>query len=208
MHDNPISSPFEGDVRQHWAAAQLGIWLFLATEVLFFGGLFTSYVAYRLLYSEAFTIAARETELTYGTVNTAILLTSSFAVAVAVKTERSDRVLARRLVLVTVLFGLAFLGVKGIEYSSDLDRNLAPGPGFPLEPAETQIFWALYWLMTGVHALHVTVGIGVMTAVYLLMRAHRVAQNSALLDVSALYWHFVDVIWIFLYPMLYLVGRS
>jgi cytochrome c oxidase subunit 3 len=208
VHDNSTSSPFGTDIRQRGAAAQLGIWLFLATEILFFGGLFTSYAIYRLMYPEAFTIAARETALWLGTTNTAILLTSSFAIALAVKIERSNDVLSGRLVIATILFGLAFLVVKVIEYAIDIENGLVPGSGFSLAPAETQIFWALYWLMTGVHALHVIAGGGVLTTIYLLKRSDRISPDSASLEVGALYWHLVDVIWIFLYPILYLVGRG
>lgn len=208
MRDRPVSSPFESDIRQRAAAAELGIWLFLATEVLFFGGLFTSYLIYRLVYPEAFTIAARETALWLGTINTAVLLTSSLAIALAVKVERSDEALSQRLVVATVLLGVSFLGFKAIEYAGDIEKGLIPGPGFPLAPPETQIFWALYWLMTGVHAVHVIAGTGVLSTIYLLKRTNRLAPSSASLEIGALYWHLVDVIWIFLYPILYLVGRS
>src|SRR5690606_8101144 len=124
-----------------------------------------------------------------------------FAIALAVKIERSNEVLSRRLVIATVLLGLAFLVVKVIEYAIDIEGGLVPGPGFALAPAETQIFWALYWLMTGVHAIHVIVGTGVLTTIYLLKRSGWLSPRSASLEVGALYWHLVDIIWIFLYPI-------
>jgi cytochrome c oxidase subunit 3 len=203
------SSPFSGDLPQRRSASELGIWLFLATEVLFFGGLITSYAVNRVLYPEAFTIAARHTEVTLGTINTAILLTSSLAVALAVKAERSDPKLCGRLLLLTIALGAGFLGVKAWEYYKDIEEGLVPGPGFPLVPHETQLFWALYWLLTGVHTLHVIAGMSVLSVLYGLKRMNRiVAERSSAIEIGALYWHLVDVIWIFLYPMLYLVGRS
>lgn len=208
MHDSLPTSPFEGDTRQRWAAAELGIWLFLATEILFFGGLFTSYAVYRILYREAFETAARETELTIGTINTAVLLTSSLFIALAVKIAGTERALSQALVALTVLSGLIFLGLKAVEYWSDIEKGLVPGPGSSLYPPETQIFWALYWLMTGVHAVHVIAGIGVLSTLYLIRRSGRLGDQSSALEVGALYWHLVDVIWIFLFPMIYLVGRS
>lgn len=208
MHDSPFASPFEGDTRQHSAAAELGIWLFLASEILFFGGLFTSYAVYRVLYSEAFETAARETELTIGAINTAVLLTSSLFIALAVKIAETERALSQTLLMLTVLAGLFFLGLKAIEYWGDIEKGLVPGPGFSLSPPETQIFWGLYWLMTGVHAVHVIVGMGVLSALYLLRRSGRLGHRSSALEVGALYWHLVDVIWIFIFPMIYLAGRS
>lgn len=201
-------SPFGSDVRQRHAAAQLGIWLFLATEVLFFGGLFASYTIYRTVYAHAFTVAARETALLLGTINTAILVSSGLTMALAVKVEKRDRALSHMMVIATILLALGFLGVKGYEYSGDLDKGLMPGPGFPLVPAETQIFWALYWLMTGLHTVHVLLGISWLTAILLLVRRGALDEHSSALEVAALYWGFVDMVWLFLYPMLYLVGRS
>lgn len=208
MHDSSSGFVFEGDARQRRAAGELGIWLFLASEVLFFGGLFTSYAIYRTLYPEAFTIAARETELTLGAINTAVLLTSSLTIALAVKVEQTNRVLSQRLVIATILLGLLFLGIKAVEYAGDIDKGLVPGSGFSLVPAETQIFWALYWVMTGVHALHVIGGMGVLATLYFLTRFGQTPPDSSRLEVGALYWHLVDMIWIFLFPILYLVGRA
>lgn len=208
MHDSSSSSPYEGDTRQRWAAAELGIWLFLSSEILFFGGLFTSYTVYRTLYVQAFEIAARETELTIGAINTAVLLTSSLFIALAVKTARTERALSQTLIALTVVCGLGFLALKAIEYWIDIEKGLVPGRSFSLSPPETEIFWALYWLMTGVHAVHVLAGMGILSTLYLLRRAGRIGERSPALEVGALYWHLVDVIWIFLFPIIYLVGRS
>jgi cytochrome c oxidase subunit 3 len=203
------SSPFEGDIGQRKTAAELGMWLFLATEVLFFGGLLVSYAVYRTLYPQEFAAAARHTEIALGTINTAILLLSSFTIAVAVKTQTTARILSRALMLVTVALGAAFLCVKGWEYWIDIREGLVPGPHFALPSRIGQIVFSLYWLMTGVHALHVTVGMGVLLMLHRSLKLGRIdPERSAALDVGALYWHLVDMIWIFLYPMLYLVGRN
>jgi len=204
-----LASPdLVGDAERRRTAADLGIWLFLATEVLFFGGLVTSYVIGRTLHPAPFIVAARETDLTYGTLNTAILLTSSLLIALAVKLGRAQARQTRWLVLATVLLGAAFLAVKALEYYGDILEGLVPGPAFPLQPPAAQMFWALYWLMTGVHALHVIAGMAVLSVILALDSAARLDANSPALETAALYWHLVDVIWIFLYPMLYLVGRS
>ena len=187
-----------------------GIWVFLGSEVMFFSGALLAYAVYRHLYPAEFAAAAREAAIVYGSVNTALLLTSSLTMAAAAEGARAR---LRRLTLaclaVTVLLGLAFLVVKGFEYRKDLDEQLWPGPGFKLaDKPPAQIFWAFYWLATGVHALHLTIGIAVVTT--LLVQAWRRTRplgNPAFEGVG-LYWHFVDLVWVFLYPLIYLVGRS
>jgi cytochrome c oxidase subunit 3 len=154
-------------------------------------------------------IAARETDIFYGTLNTIILLTSSLTMAVA---ERGAQAGLRRTALwclgLTVLLGTAFLVCKGFEYRDDIAKGLVPGPGFPLQPAQTQIFWAFYWVMTAVHAIHLTIGIGVVTTVMVLLWRASVPPESPTFEGVALYWHLVDVIWVILFPLLYLVGRT
>jgi cytochrome c oxidase subunit 3 len=203
-----LHKPWPDLARQREGVA-FGVWAFLASEALFFGGLFLGYTIYRNLYPEAFHTAARETDIFYGTFNTAILLTSSLTMAVA---ERGAKQGFRRMALwclsATAVLGLAFLVCKGFEYRDDLSKGLFPGPGFPLHPAETQIFWAFYWVMTAVHAVHLTIGIGVVTTVALLLGRRTMAPESPAFEGVALYWHLVDVIWVILLPLLYLVGRS
>jgi cytochrome c oxidase subunit 3 len=186
-----------------------GVWVFLASEVLFFGGLFLGYTVYRNLYPEAFHTAAHETEVFFGTLNTAILLTSSLTMAVA---SRGAAAGFRRMTLAcltaTALFGCAFLVAKGFEYRDDIVNGMVPGPGFPLQPSATQIFWAFYWVMTGLHAVHLTVGIGVIAVVTIRLYRRRLALEGSTFEGVALYWHLVDIIWIVLLPLLYLIGRA
>ena len=203
-----LREPWPDLARQREGVA-FGVWVFLASEALFFGGLFLGYAVYRNLYPQAFLIAARETDIFYGTLNTAILLTSSLTMAVA---ERGAQQGFRRMALwclgATALLGMAFLVSKGFEYRDDISKGLFPGPDFPLHPAETQIFWAFYWVMTGVHAIHLTIGIGVVTTVMVLLWQRSTPPESPVFEGVALYWHLVDVIWVILLPLLYLVGRT
>ncbi|HEY3657950.1 MAG TPA: cytochrome c oxidase subunit 3 [Steroidobacteraceae bacterium] len=197
------------DLARQREGVSFGVWAFLASEALFFGGLFLGYTVYRNLYPAAFVTAAKETDIFYGTLNTAILLTSSLTMAVA---ERGAQERFRRMSLwclaLTALLGCAFLISKGFEYDDDISKGLAPGPGFPLHPAETQIFWAFYWVMTGVHAIHLTIGIGVVTAAMVLLWRRSIQPESPAFEGIALYWHLVDIIWVILLPLLYLVGRT
>jgi len=185
-----------------------GMWCFLGSEVLFFGGLFISYAVYRTLYPHAFEIASHETNIFYGSINTALLLTSSFIMTIALHASqgRMRRMLVFCLIL-TAAFGLAFLLVKGLEYADDLHKNLLPGPNFALKPDETRLFFALYWVMTGVHAIHLSVGIALTGSLALLVLSRRLATQSPAVEAIGLYWHFVDTVWIVLFALIYLPGR-
>lgn len=206
------------DLARQRSAGKFGIWLFLASEILFFGALILTYSYYRYLFPDGFRAAGRETSVLYGTLNTAILLTSSLTVAVAsqisgeAQNERLDE-RAHRLVSLmlaaTVSLGLAFLVVKGFEYAEDLGKHLWPGASFALGERGAAIFYALYWLITGVHAIHLSIGIVVMSRLLLIgLRGRRPYAGNPELQVSTLYWHLVDVVWIFLYPLIYLPGRE
>jgi cytochrome c oxidase subunit 3 len=190
--------------------ATFAIWVFLASELLFFGGLLLLYAAYRVANPEVFITAGRETDLWYGTVNTAVLLTSSFTMAVAAGAAEADM---RRLAIwglgATMIFGLTFLVFKGFEYAEDIEKHLVPGPGFALKQPAAQIFFALYWIMTGIHAIHLTIGLGLVgrLAIFGALRRVHLRENPQV-EVTALYWHLVDAIWIILYPLIYLMGRS
>jgi cytochrome c oxidase subunit 3 len=204
-----LQDQFE-EMPQQKEAATLGMWAFLATEVLFFGAMFLSYLVYRQTYPQAFAEASHHTIVLYGTVNTAILLTSSLTVALAVHAARENNIKwLFRFLAITVVFALAFLAVKGLEYSEDLKEHLWPGPHFrPELPPQAQIFWILYWIMTGVHALHVTVGVGLLsTMAWMTSRRKFSDAYYTPVEMTALYWHFVDIIWIYLYPLLYLIHR-
>jgi cytochrome c oxidase subunit 3 len=187
----------------------LGVWVFLASEVTFFSGLFISYAVYRYFNAQAFADAAKETELLYGTINTGLLLTSSVTMTVALRAATARLRMTTLVTLtLTVLLGLAFLLVKGIEYHDDLTKNLFPGAAFPMSSPPTQLFWMLYWIMTGIHAVHLSAGILVVAAVIVLFWRNVIPVQGSTLEGVATYWHFVDSVWLVLYPLLYLVGRS
>ena len=187
----------------------LGMWIFLASEVLFFGGLFVSYAVYRSFNEDAFRLASAHTQILYGSINTALLLTSSLTMTIALRAATAElRSLTLVCLGVTAALGIVFLACKGLEYREDLKEHLFPGPNFPLSPPATQIFWGLYWVMTGVHAVHLSVGIGVVLFVFVLFRRRVVPLQGSTMEGVALYWHFVDSVWIVLYPLLYLGGRS
>jgi cytochrome c oxidase subunit III len=197
------------DLDRQREGVAIGIWLFIVSEVLFFGALFLGYGVYRSLYPEAFRIAGAQTEVFYGGVNLALLLTSSAAMTMAVDASRQEM---RRITIVclalTILLGVGFLLFKGLEYRDDLAKGLLPGARFPLQPPQTQLFWAFYWVMTSVHAIHLATGI-VIVGVFALMLWRRTLPIKAPAIVGvATYWHFVDTVWIVLFPLLYLVGRS
>lgn len=187
----------------------LGMWLFLASEVLFFAALFCSYAVYRSFNAEAFRVAGAHTKIVYGSINTALLLTSSFTMTVALRAATAQlRKLTLRCLGATAVLGVGFLVCKGLEYRSDILEHLVPGPEFPLHPAATEIFWGLYWIMTGIHAIHLTAGIGVVIVVMILFGRRTIPVQGSTMEGVAIYWHFVDCVWIFLYPLIYLVGRS
>jgi cytochrome c oxidase subunit 3 len=206
--DTILREPWPSVERQRYGAS-FGIWIFLVTEMLFFGALFLSYAVYRSLHPEAFRLASHETDIVFGTANTFILLTSSLTMTMA---ERIAGLGWRRFavgcLIVTAALGTAFLVVKGFEYSEDLSKGLLPGPSFPLYPVSTQLFWGLYWIMTMVHAIHLTVGIGVVLVLTVLITRKVVPLETPAMEVVSLYWHFVDVVWVTLYALIYLPGLA
>jgi cytochrome c oxidase subunit 3 len=200
------------DLARQRQADKFGIWVFLASEMLFFGALLLTYTICRIEHPEAFAAAGRETNIWYGTINTAVLLTSSLTMAVASQAAASQARL-RRLVLsclfATALLGLAFIAIKGFEYKEDIDKHLVPGAGFALPQPGAQLFYGLYWLVTGVHAVHLSIGIAlVVRLLWVFYRSELPIQENPELEVTALYWHLVDIVWIFLYPLIYLPGRA
>jgi cytochrome c oxidase subunit 3 len=210
--ESDVLAPHFADLEQQHEAAALGMWIFLGTEVMFFGGLFTAYAVYRHENADAFAEASRQLNLDYGAVNTVVLLTSSLTMALAVHGAQVGRrgVLTTCLAL-TALLGAAFLVIKAFEYHGDFADNLVPGLAFVdagwQEPQGAKLFLLLYYLMTGVHALHLLIGITLMIVLTWLARYGRYGPAyHAPVEVGGLYWHFVDVIWIFLLPLLYMVG--
>jgi cytochrome c oxidase subunit 3 len=197
------------DLRLQREGVSLGMWFFLASEVLFFGALFCGYTIYRSYNAEAYRIAGAHTQIVYGSINLVLLLSSSFTMTVALRAATVQwRELTLACLVVTAALGIAFLVCKGLEYREDLKEHLFPGPDFPLSPPATQIFWGFYWIMTGVHAVHLSVGIGVVLVVFALFERRAIPVQGSTMEGVAIYWHFVDCIWIVLYPLLYLPGRS
>jgi cytochrome c oxidase subunit 3 len=201
------------DAEQQKSSAVLGMWLFLVTEVMFFGGLFAAYAVYRTLYPGPFHAASHLLDVRLGGVNTGILIRSSFTMALAVHSAQLGR--QRRLIvylLLTMVLGCAFFGVKAIEWHHKFVEHHIPGPAFHYEGMQdqrlVQLFFVLYFCMTGLHALHVFLGIGAMAwLVALVVKGEFSKQWYTPVELVGLYWHFVDIIWIYLFPLLYLLGR-
>lgn len=193
--------------------AQLGMWVFLATEVLFFGALVFSYYIYRIVYPDQFVSAASDSKLLLGSVNTAILLTSSVTMVAAIECVKRDlRQRAVAALIVTALLGFAFLGVKSFEYLEDYRDHTVPLLDFVLKPGQhppAELFWAFYFVATGIHAVHLSIGIA---AVLLFAWHTRNGRYSRLyyspLEVLGLYWSFVDTVWLFLFAAIYPLGRA
>lgn len=201
------------DLRQQHDVAQLGIWVFLATEVLFFGGLILAYCVYRTGYPDGFAEAARHTKIVIGAANTAVLLTSSFLVAWAVTVARlRESRFAGLLLWSAGLLGTIFLGLKGVEYSIEYREHLLPGFDFAFsgpQPNAVHLFFSFYFIATGLHAVHVAVGIAILAIIGLRARQNSYSDHyHSPITVAGLYWHFVDVVWIFLFALIYLPGRS
>jgi cytochrome c oxidase subunit 3 len=210
-HPAALAHQFDNPAQQQ-EAATLGMWVFLVTEVLFFGGLFITYAVYRSWYPDAFAAASHELLIWAGTTNTAVLITSSLTMALSVHAAQTgDRRRLMMFLVVTMILGTAFLGIKAFEYYTGFTEGHLPGAGFRFEAKHfqhAQIFFSLYFLMTGLHALHMIVGLGIM-AVMLWLSWHGTitAEYYTPIEISGLYWHFVDIVWIFLFPLLYLIGR-
>ncbi len=201
------------DLEQQREASSLGMWIFLVTEVMFFGGLFLSYTVGRATYPAAFAEASHHLEVNLGALNTAVLICSSLTMALAVHASQTgERKLLMAFLAVTILLGLVFLGIKTFEYTEKFKHHLVPGGAFSFpgpHSAPAQLFFSLYFAMTGLHALHMIVGIGVVSVIlFFAWRGRYSPEYHTPVEVSGLYWHFVDIIWIFLFPLLYLIDRS
>lgn len=198
------------DARQQHAAVTAGMWMFLGTEALFFSALLVAYSVNRFMYPEAFHAASHHLKEFLGAINTGVLLTSSMTVALGVHFMHRQRRSALRLcILLTILLGLGFLAIKGTEYVREWREGLVPGLRFYYQGphmAQVELFMCFYFFMTLVHALHMVIGLGLMT--YLILRVRRgdvAGEHGNAVEVIGLYWHFVDLVWIFLFPLLYLV---
>jgi cytochrome c oxidase subunit 3 len=200
------------DAEQQHDASTLGMWVFLVTEIMFFAGMFTIYVAYRSLYPEGFAHASHHLDVMLGAINTTVLITSSLTMALAVHAAQVGRRGALQIfLLLTIALGSTFLVIKGVEYAHKFHEGLVPGPWFSYHGPDAgpqQLFLSIYFAMTGVHAAHMVIGIGLLSV--LVWQAHRGRYGASYytpVELSGLYWHFVDIVWIFLFPLLYLIGR-
>jgi cytochrome c oxidase subunit III len=237
--DRPELRHHFADEQQQRNAASLGMWWFLGTEILFFGGMFCAYLVYRRWYFPEFAVASRSLDLIVGTVNTAVLICSSLTVAMAVRAaQMGKRRLQVQLLLATIFFGLVFLGVKGYEWRNKYEEHHIPtfrynasdlmrSPGDrhvlgldkisdPVQLAEaeakiqqrTQIFFSLYFALTGMHAIHMIIGVGIFSVItWMAYRGRFTPEYHTPLEIAGLYWHFVDIVWIYLFPLLYLIDR-
>jgi cytochrome c oxidase subunit 3 len=217
-HERPHVAHHFADIAQQRDAMALGMWVFLASEVLFFGGVFTAYAVARTSAPAAFTLASRQLDQYLGGANTAVLLTSSFTMALAVYAAQARR---RQLLLtclsLTLVLGATFIGIKLWEWNHEYEHHLLPGQTFhperpdgpPYKADEVrgmQMFFVFYFVITGLHALHMLVGLAVLgTQVALAARSNFGVDDYTPVEVAGLYWHFVDIVWIFVFPLLYLL---
>jgi cytochrome c oxidase subunit III len=210
-HHAHVAHHFD-DAEQQREASTLGMWVFLVNEVMFFGGLFTVYIVYRTLHPDGFAHASHHLDVTLGTINTVVLITSSLTMAMAVWASQVGR---RRMliwcIVLTAALGAVFLVIKGYEYWHKFHEHLVPGAHFMWDGPEkdvAEIFYSLYFALTGLHALHMVIGLGIMAWLLWMAWSGRVGRAyHAPVEISGLYWHFVDIVWIFLFPLLYLIGR-
>jgi len=211
-HHRDLQHHFDSLDQQH-EAATLGMWLFLITEVLFFGGLFLAYMLYRVWYPVAWAEASRELDIVLGAFNTAVLIGSSLTMAFAVRSAQTGKQRATVIwILLTMALGLVFLIVKYFEYKEKFEHHHVPGPNFVFEGPQAgpaQIYFSLYFLMTGLHATHMIIGFFIMAVIAWMAHKKRFTPEwYTPVEITGLYWHFVDIVWIFLFPLLYLVDRA
>ena len=211
-HDHAPHHPYLqhhfDDMGQQAEASTLGMWVFLVTEIMFFGGLFMAYLVYRHASPQGFQEASHHLNIYWGAANTAILIISSLTMAFAVRAAQTSQPARTQVfwLVSTMAFGAAFLGIKAIEYTDKFRDHIVPGPYFQWEglyPKPAEQFYSLYFAMTGLHALHMVIGLGIMTVIAIM--AWRKTFDSDYytpVEVAGLYWHFVDIVWIFLFPLL------
>jgi cytochrome c oxidase subunit III len=200
------------NMEQQSGAASMGMWVFLITEIMFFGGMFMAYLAYRYEYFVAWQEGSQHMDFWIGTVNTAVLICSSLTMVLAVGAiQQGRRRLTSVMLAFTLCFAIAFLVLKGMEYYGHWMAHEFPGTAFHFagaDPRHVEMFFVLYFVMTGFHALHVIIGIGlVSTILYMNERGYFSADYHNPVENVGLYWHFVDLVWIYLYPLLYLIGH-
>jgi cytochrome c oxidase subunit III len=198
---------------QQMEASTLGMWTFLVTEIMFFGGLFMAYLVYRWQSPLGFQEASHHLNIYWGAGNTVILIVSSLTMALAVRAAQTSQKRETQVfwLVSTMVFGTAFLGIKAIEYADKFTHHIVPGPHFQWEglyPKPAEQFYSLYFAMTGLHALHMVIGLGIMAVITVMAWKRQFdGEYYTPVEVAGLYWHFVDIVWIFLFPLLYLIGR-
>src|SRR5215467_4476773 len=221
LHNPALLHHFATEEQQR-DSSNLGMWIFLATEVMFFGGLFCAYLIYRRMYFGDFGAASKSIDALLGGINTAVLICSSLTVVLAIwAAQTSRRGIMLAMLALTMLFGLTFLGIKGKEYKDKFEEHHVPGATFSFEKVpilghpdqyanlqHAQIFFALYFVMTGLHALHMVVGLGIFSWLFwAAWKGRFTPEYYTPLEIGGLYWHFVDIVWIYLFPLLYLIDR-
>jgi cytochrome c oxidase subunit 3 len=209
------------DLEQQRETAEFGMWIFLATEILIFGALFTCYAVYKLRYPNDFEAASAKLNILIGSINTIVLLSSSLTMALSVHAARvGRRQMLLTCLLLTILLGTTFLGLKVVEYYEDYKENLVPGLAFdpgewtkvggtegPVQPQRVKLMLVFYYVMTGLHAAHMVVGMGLLAWLVIEARKGLLTPVRYMpVEIIGLYWHFVDIVWIFLLPLLYLTG--
>ncbi|HEX9983571.1 MAG TPA: cytochrome c oxidase subunit 3 family protein [Thermoanaerobaculia bacterium] len=214
-HHHPFLQHHFEDLGQQHEASTLGMWMFLATEIMFFGGFFAAYTIYRVMYPEAWSLGAHHQNWFVGTLNTIVLIGSSLTMALSVWAAQTNRrMLTVWMLILTLILGTVFLGVKGFEYHEHISEGLFPGQqtfthvehSNPAATPQVQLFMVFYFGMTGMHALHMIIGAGLL--IWFIWRAWRGdfgEEYYSPVEVMGLYWHFVDIVWIFLFPLLYLI---
>lgn len=199
------------DMAQQAEASTLGMWVFLVTEIMFFGGLFMAYLVYRWAEPMGFQEASSHLNVWLGAFNTAVLIVSSLTMAMAVRSAQISAPAKTQVAWLvgTMFLGAVFLGVKVVEYADKFKHHTVPGPNFVWDgqyPAAAEIFYSIYFCMTGLHAIHMIIGIGIMLVIsWMAWRRQFDATYYTPVEVAGLYWHFVDIVWIFLFPLLYLI---
>ncbi len=201
-----LNHQFE-DLQQQYEAANMGMWAFIAQEIMFFGGLFAGYTVYRFKYLGAFIEGSNYLPLELGALNTSVLIASSFTMAMAVRAaQQGAKNPLLRWILATMVLGTTFLVIKAFEYADKYHHGLLPGFSFD-GSGQLKIFFSFYFAMTGMHALHMIIGLGLM--VWLIPKIRRGTYTSEYfspIENFGLYWHFVDIVWIFLFPLLYIAS--
>ncbi len=213
-HAEPNLKHHFDDSAQQLDSSTLGMWVFLLTEIMFFGGMFGAYTVYRNMYPEAFAAASRFMNVVMGGTNTAVLIFSSLTMALAVRSAQLGR--KKQLIFFlssTLVLGCVFLTIKYFEYHEKWVDHHIPGPSFRFDEPQyfhqAQILFFLYFAMTGMHAMHMIIGAGLLTTLIVMASRDRFsAKWYTPVELIGLYWHFVDIVWIFLFPLLYLIGRT